>query len=90
VNIRRESTSYADMFRGIHWSTNLTVSLLLLVVLSTPASAYLDGGTGSLFVQVVLAGVLAGLVMAKSVWFSIKDGIGRIFARRTGSTHSDR
>ena len=57
----------------------LAISALGLLTLSTapPAHAYLDPGTGSMILQVILGGV-AGLVVAgKLYWKRVKEFFGR-------------
>ena len=40
--------------------------IFLLVVLARPAEAYVDPGTGGMLVQLLLGGVMAGLVLFRS------------------------
>ena len=49
---------------------------LLLVVMPTPAYAYLDAGTGSMILQLLLGGVGGALVVFKLYWFKIKRIFG--------------
>lgn len=46
----------------------LTISTLLLGAFSTPAHAYLDPGTGSMILQVVLGGVAGAAVAGRFYW----------------------
>ena len=46
---------------------------LLLVVLVTPAQAYLDPGTGSMILQMVLGGVAGLAVLVKMQWQKIRE-----------------
>lgn len=52
----------------------LLVSVLLL--LSTPAWAYLDPGTGSMLLQVILGGIAAVGVALKLFWHKIRVALG--------------
>ncbi|MBX7147979.1 hypothetical protein K1X76_02740 [bacterium] len=54
---------------------NGTFIIILLVILLAPiqnAHAYLDPGTGSMIVQVVVGGFLAALYTVKAYWHKIK------------------
>ena len=46
---------------------------LLSMGLSSRAYAYLDPGTGSMFLQLLLGGVAGGLVICKLYWHRLKD-----------------
>jgi hypothetical protein len=50
----------------------LTLSTLVLVLSPSSAWAYLDPGTGSYFLQLLLGGVLAGLFALKMFWARVK------------------
>jgi hypothetical protein len=45
----------------------LTVTLLL-VMLAGPAEAYVDPGTGSMLMQFLVGGIMAGLFLLRSTW----------------------
>ena len=60
------------------------VLLLMIVVLTRDAHAYLDPGTGSLIFQTVVAAVAAVAYGLRSYWSRI-----RMFFGRSGSQHSD-
>lgn len=64
----------------------LTRSLLLalLVGLSTHAQAYLDPGSGSMLLQVILGGIAAVGVALKLYWHRIKAALG--FGKQTESS----
>ena len=53
-------------------------ALVLAVVLSfdAPAYAYLDPGTGSMILQVLLGGVAGMLVIGKLYWHRLKEILG--------------
>jgi len=56
----------------------LVVALLVLGVLVRPAHAYLDPGSGSMILQLLLGGVAGLLIIAKLYWrrFLATFGIG--------------
>jgi len=55
------------------------VILLILVISPTPAYAYLDPGTGSLIVQMIIAGVATSLFVIRTKWAQIKAMfVGRV------------
>ena len=55
----------------------ISAATLLVLPVATPAHAYLDPGTGSMILQVILGGV-AGLVVAgKLYWKRVKEFFGR-------------
>ena len=60
-------------------SNTLLFALLFATVLSVnaPAHAYLDPGTGSMLVQLLLGGVAGALVVGKLYWHRIKAFFGR-------------
>ena len=52
------------------------VAFVLLVVVSEPVFAYLDPGTGSMLLQVILGGIAAVGVAIKLFWHKIRVAIG--------------
>jgi hypothetical protein len=59
------------------------LTLILLVLISEPACAYLDPGTGSMLLQVILGGVAAVGVALKLFWHKIRIAVG--LGRRSGT-----
>jgi len=51
-------------------------AVLLLALVAEPAFAYLDPGTGSMLLQVILGGVAAVGVALKLFWHKIRVAIG--------------
>ncbi len=49
-----------------------TVTLLLVFATTTPAYAYLDPGTASMVLQVLLGGLAGALVVGKLYWAKLK------------------
>ncbi len=58
----------------------LTVSLFFALV-SQPAFAYIDPGTGSMVLQLVVAGVLGALFTIKTWWRHLTDMTKRFFGK---------
>jgi hypothetical protein len=52
----------------------IVTSLLLLA--AEPVFAYLDPGTGSMLLQVILGGVAAVAVAIKLFWYKIRAAVG--------------
>ena len=48
------------------------ITLALIFVLCFPAYAYLDPGTGSYFIQIVIATLLGAMYGIKKFWYKIK------------------
>lgn len=57
----------------------------VFVCLSTPASAYLDPGTGSMIFQVIIGAIAAALVSIKLAWRRIIDVVGSVIGRKPES-----
>jgi len=58
---------------------------LLVLLVPTDASAYIDPGTGSYILQVIAAGLLGGLFALKMFWLQVKMFFKRLFSRRKDS-----
>ena len=54
----------------------LLILILSLATLSRPALAYLDPGTGSMILQVLLGGFAGALVIGRLYWQRIKALLG--------------
>jgi len=59
--------------------TILAMLLIFIVITAENAFAYLDPGTGSFVLQMLIAGVLGGLFVIKTYWRKIKIFINKIF-----------
>ncbi len=59
---------------------------LFLVPLAAPAKAYIDPGTGSYIIQVVLGLLFAGVFVLKSYWQAFKALFTKAPAQVTEST----
>lgn len=55
--------------------------VLILVLVAQPAWAYLDPGTGSMLLQVILGGIAAVGVAIKLGWHKIRAALG--FAKKS-------
>jgi hypothetical protein len=61
----------------IHTGTTLFVFVFFLNLgFTSPAFAYLDPGTGSMILQLLLGGVAGALVIAKLYWHRLKSMFG--------------
>ncbi len=52
-------------------------------------NAYLDPGSGSYLLQLLLAGLLGGLFVVRSSWDKIKDFFRRVFSRGESNPTDD-
>ena len=57
---------------------------LLAAAMPNTAHAYLDPGTGSMVLQVVVAGVLGALFTFKSYVRAVFSSLGRLFGKQQG------
>lgn len=58
-----------------HFSIMILIAFVTALTAS-PAHAYLDGGTGSMLVQLLLGGVAGITVLAKLYWRRLTDLLG--------------
>lgn len=66
------------------------LSLFLLSVLfSSPVFAYLDPGTGSLIIQMTIAGILSVGFVIKTYWYRLVSFFNRILGREPEAVSSD-
>jgi len=59
--------------------------ILLGCLVTSPAYAYLDGGTGSVLVQGFIAGIAGFLAIAKVYWQKIKLIFQKVFGKKQKS-----
>ena len=93
-----------DIVFEVRWNVNLgslnviyssTVALKILVLsltflaLARPAHAYLDPGTGSYFVQILLAGIAGGGYIIVSSWGKIRQFLSSIFKKEKKENQGD-
>jgi hypothetical protein len=50
----------------------LSVSIFLMAALTRPAYAYLDPGTGSIILQVLIGGIAGALIAVRLYWQRVK------------------
>ena len=62
---------------------------VLLILLAAPVNAYLDPGTGSMLLQVILGGIAAIGVAIKLFWHKIRVAIGLSKKTSAGLANSD-
>ena len=57
-------------------------SAIFYFVLAVPVQAYIDPGSGSYFMQLLIAGLLAGLYSLKIYWAKVRGFLGKILRWR--------
>ena len=67
----------------------LAVSTMFVGALATPAHAYLDPGTGSMILQIVLGGIAGVTVAGKFYWHRFKTLLGLAPAANRTETPRD-
>lgn len=76
IRIIALSSTFSAYLNSMKVSANIVSlvfkSLLMIFVLVTPAYAYLDPGTGSMIIQMAIAGVLSALFAVKMYWYRIR------------------
>ena len=63
--------------------TSFFIAIFILV--TKDAHAYLDPGSGSYLLQIVIAGLVGGLFTVKTFWFQIKTFVTNLFSRKKNS-----
>jgi hypothetical protein len=61
----------------------IVLALAILASLSTHAAAYFDPGTGSLLLQMLIAGALTAAASIKLFWYRIKDVLQRLLGMKS-------
>lgn len=61
-------------------------TILFCLVFPQRADAYLDPGTGSYLLQIMVAALFGGLFLVKTWWTQIKHFIQKIFGRKEEKT----
>ncbi|HWL38755.1 MAG TPA: hypothetical protein VNO75_00835 [Gemmatimonadaceae bacterium] len=62
----------------------LAIFCILAALAPAPAIAYIDPVAGSIFLQVLIAGILGGLLAFKRAGFIVKSTLSRLWRRLTG------
>ncbi|MGI9307840.1 MAG: hypothetical protein ACR2P6_01180 [Gammaproteobacteria bacterium] len=57
----------------------------ILCLVSTGAHAYVDPGTGSMAIQLLVGGVLAAVFMVKTYYYELKRKITSLFSRNSSA-----
>ncbi len=65
-----------------HFTTIFALFALFFLIFSEEAYAYLDPGTGSYILQLIIAGLLGGLFALKMFWSKVKNFFVNVFSRR--------
>jgi drug/metabolite transporter (DMT)-like permease len=68
----------------------LFLMVLFSAVFAKDAYAYLDPGTGSYFLQLVIAGLLGALFFVKTFWRGIFKSIKTVFSRLFNPVKKDK
>ncbi len=63
----------------------MPILTIAVVLWGAPAYAYLDPGTGSMVLQIILGGVAGALVVLKLYWHKLKTAFGFGKVRRIES-----
>jgi hypothetical protein len=85
-----EKTRPKMMSRKEHISTLIILGALLALIPSSAAWAYIDPGTGSYMLQILLAFFLGALFALKMFWKNVKSFLGHLFSRRKKQATDDR
>lgn len=68
---------------------NIVVSLLLIIAFPCFAYAYLDPGTGSYILQILIAAFFAGLYALKRYWYQVKSFVSGLFKRDKAEKYNE-
>jgi hypothetical protein len=61
------------------------LAAIAFMAFSNSAFAYIDPGTGSMVLQMAVAGILAGLFYIKTAWSRIRFFFTNLFSREKGN-----
>ncbi len=67
----------------------ISLTALVLLVLTGTARAYIDPGSGSYVLQIVIAGLVASAFAVKTFWLNIVAFFGGIFGKRNAKRRDD-
>jgi membrane associated rhomboid family serine protease len=62
----------------------ISLACVLSALAAFPAYAYIDPGTGSMAVQMIIGGLVAGAFVIKTYYYQLKRRIARLFGRDSG------
>jgi len=87
VKVRQVRT--AVKIRALKMTKIFALSAAFLLAFLLPAYAYLDLGTGSMIVNVIIAAIFGGLVAIKVQWYKLKKLFSRSRGKGLDSDQSD-
>jgi hypothetical protein len=67
----------------------LSAPLILLMLVPGTAHAYLDPGTGSFILQMVIAGIFSALFYIKMTWATISARFHNLFSKKESKQDED-
>ena len=67
----------------------LIISAVVALTFPAPAHAYLDPGTGSFLIQILVAFLIGMLVTMKTIWTYVKSFFSGLFNRQHGRKKRD-
>jgi len=70
------------MLKKSKWQKMLLVSVFLCLLFPRESYAYLDPGSGSFFIQMLLAGLFAASIALKSFWRRIASFFTGLFKKK--------
>jgi hypothetical protein len=65
-------------------ATIVYATCAMACLFALPANAYIDPGSGSMAIQMIVGGILAAAFMIKTYYFQLKRWIARLFGRDSG------
>jgi hypothetical protein len=74
----------AALFPFGPYSPEVIASLELDTITSVAVTGYLDPGTGSLALQLLVAGAIGALAVGRTFFGRIKAAFGKVFGRKNG------
>ena len=66
--------------------TKILLAVILYAFLMRPAYAYLDPGTGSFILQMLVAGILGAMFTIKMYWYRFKSWLAKLFGKEVDSS----
>ena len=73
----------------LHLSSEIAARMNMISVLLRQNMAYLDPGSGSYLLQLLIAGLLGSLFVVKASWGRIKTFFRRLFSRRDNDSSDE-
>ena len=62
-------------------TSGVLLSVFLLPLTSQDVHAYIDAGTGSLIIQILIAGFVGGIFLIKVFWGKVKAFLSNLFLK---------